>query len=58
VVVHDPADAHQILRQASIFGADLVVAGGYGHSRLGERVLGGVTRDLLEKADRYVLLSH
>jgi nucleotide-binding universal stress UspA family protein len=58
VVVHEPADAHQILRQASIFGADLIVAGGYGHSRLGERVFGGVTRDLLEHADRYVLLSH
>jgi nucleotide-binding universal stress UspA family protein len=58
VVAHAPADAHQILRQASIFGADLIVAGAYGHSRLGELVFGGVTRDLLEQADRYVLLSH
>ena len=58
VVVHEPADAHQILRHASMFSADLIVAGAYGHSRLGELVFGGVTHDLLEQADRYVLLSH
>src|SRR5262245_22271003 len=27
--------------------ADLIVAGGYGHSRLGEWIFGGVTRELL-----------
>jgi nucleotide-binding universal stress UspA family protein len=37
--------------------ADLVVAGAYGHSRLGEWVLGGVTIDLLSRADRCSLLS-
>jgi nucleotide-binding universal stress UspA family protein len=38
--------------------ADLLVAGAYGHSRLREWVLGGVTRDFLINPDRCVLLSH
>jgi nucleotide-binding universal stress UspA family protein len=58
VVVHEPADAHQILRQASLIGAGLIVAGAYGHGRLGEWVFGGVTRDLLDQTDRFLLLSH
>jgi nucleotide-binding universal stress UspA family protein len=37
--------------------ADLIVAGAYGHSRLREWVLGGVTNDLLLRADRCSLLS-
>lgn len=39
-------------------GADLVVAGAWGHSRLREWVLGGVTRQLMHSADRCSLLSH
>jgi nucleotide-binding universal stress UspA family protein len=39
-------------------GADLIVAGGYGHARFQEWALGGVTRDLLESATLPVLLSH
>lgn len=38
--------------------ADLIVAGAYGHSRVREWVLGGVTRDLLLCADRCSLVSH
>lgn len=38
--------------------ADLVVAGAYGHSRLTELVLGGVTRTLLDGMDVPVLMSH
>ena len=38
--------------------ADLIVAGAYGHSRLREWVLGGVTRDLLVNAKRCSLVSH
>ncbi len=37
---------------------DLVVAGAYGHSRLREWVMGGVSRDLLTRVDRCTLLSH
>lgn len=38
--------------------ADVIVAGAYGHGRLQEWALGGVTRDLLLQADRCALLSH
>ena len=38
--------------------ADLIVAGAYGHSRLREWVLGGVTSDLLLCDNRCVFLSH
>jgi len=51
-------DGFQILRQASLEGADLVVCGAYGHSRLGEWVFGGVTRDLLSQDQVYLLFSH
>jgi len=37
---------------------DLIVAGAFGRSRLREWVFGGVTHDLLLKADRCVLVSH
>lgn len=39
-------------------GADLIVVGAYGHSRMHEWMLGGVTRDRLENSDRCSLLSH
>ncbi len=38
--------------------SDLLVAGGYGHSRLREWALGGVTRELLSSAPIPVLFSH
>ncbi len=38
--------------------ADLVVAGAYGHSRLREWALGGVTRTLLGEASRAAFVSH
>jgi nucleotide-binding universal stress UspA family protein len=38
--------------------ADLIVAGAYGHSRIGEWAFGGVTRELLVHAKHCVLLSH
>ena len=37
---------------------DLLVAGAYGHNRLGEWIFGGVTQDLLLDPDFCVLLSH
>jgi nucleotide-binding universal stress UspA family protein len=55
---HDDEVAGEILSEAVAIDADLVVAGAYGHSRLQEWVLGGVTRDLLNTSDRFVLLSH
>lgn len=39
-------------------GADLLVMGGYGHSRFREFVLGGATDDVLTKTRLPVLMSH
>jgi nucleotide-binding universal stress UspA family protein len=53
----DPAD-QRLMERADLMGADLIVAGAYGHSRMGEWIFGGVTRRLLEQDSRFVLLSH
>lgn len=50
--------AGQLLEFARRSGAHLLVAGGYGHSRLREWALGGVTRELLIAADLPVLYAH
>jgi nucleotide-binding universal stress UspA family protein len=47
-----------ILRHVEQSGAQLLVAGGYGHARLREQVFGGVTRTLFEQAAVPVLFSH
>ena len=52
------AIAHDLVRIADDEGADLIVAGAYGHSRLGEWIFGGVTRDLLASSPVCCLLSH
>jgi nucleotide-binding universal stress UspA family protein len=52
---NDPMQLKAIAQEQS---ADLIVAGAYGHSRLREFVLGGVTHDLLLCADRCSLMSH
>jgi nucleotide-binding universal stress UspA family protein len=52
------AVADELLRAAERHGADLVVAGGYGHARLREWAFGGVTRDLLARCPECCLLSH
>ncbi len=43
---------------ASEEGADLIVAGAYGHGRLREWAFGGVTHDLLRRAECCSLISH
>ncbi|WP_339933555.1 universal stress protein [uncultured Brevundimonas sp.] len=47
-----------ILEFAAETSAGLIVAGGYGHARLREWALGGVTRTLLEHSPVCLLLSH
>lgn len=47
-----------ILSRAVDLGADLIVMGGYGHSRTREFVLGGATHTLLQHMTVPVLLSH
>jgi nucleotide-binding universal stress UspA family protein len=51
-------DAAQLVSMAKQRKANLIVAGAYGHSRLREWVLGGVTNELLQNTDFCTLLSH
>lgn len=53
-----PRVSDLILRQARESGADLIVMGAYGHSRLRESILGGATRAMLEQADVPVFMAH
>jgi nucleotide-binding universal stress UspA family protein len=47
-----------LLEHAREMPAQLIVAGGYGHSRLREWVMGGVTRELLVSSPVPLLFSH
>lgn len=47
-----------IVSRAEELGCDLLVMGGYGHSRTRELILGGVTRDVLQHMTLPVLMSH
>lgn len=47
-----------VMLNASRHGASYVVAGGYGHSRIGEYWLGGVTRGLLLNCPIPLLIAH
>lgn len=47
-----------LLDAAKAGGADLIVMGAYGHTRLWELLLGGATRTVLAQATVPVLLSH
>jgi len=46
-----------LLQRAREVGAQMIVSGAYGHSRLREAVFGGATRDLLQMADVPILMS-
>ncbi len=50
--------ADVILSHAADTSTDLIVMGGYGHSRLREFVLGGATRGLLKSMTAPTLMSH
>jgi len=52
----DVADA--LLSHAADSSADFIVMGGYGHSRMREFVLGGVTHSILRSMTVSVLMSH
>ena len=47
-----------ILSHAADSSANFIVMGGYGHSRLREFILGGVTRNMLTSMTVPVLMSH
>jgi nucleotide-binding universal stress UspA family protein len=47
-----------VMARATDLGADLIVMGAYGHSRLRELVLGGATRTVLQRMSLPVLMAH
>ncbi|MGE0096053.1 MAG: universal stress protein, partial [Alphaproteobacteria bacterium] len=48
----------EVLSRAADFGADMIVMGAYGHSRLRELVLGGVTHHVFRHMTVPVVVSH
>ena len=53
---HSVADA---LRQHAVdISADMIVMGAYGHSRLRERIFGGVTKSMIEEPPLPVFMAH
>lgn len=57
-VAKDLSIADEILSRTADLGSDLLVMGGFGHSRIREYVLGGATRGILERMTLPVLMSH
>jgi nucleotide-binding universal stress UspA family protein len=51
-------ESTELLHFARDEKADLIVAGGYGHTRLGEWIFGGVTHELLTTCPVCCMLSH
>jgi nucleotide-binding universal stress UspA family protein len=58
LVAGDLDVANVILSHAADAASDLIVMGGYGHSRLREFVLGGVTREILRSMTVPTLMAH
>ncbi len=58
IVATDIDVPNTILSHAADSGADFIVMGGYGHSRLREFILGGTTRSMLASMTVPVMMSH
>ncbi|HML13705.1 MAG TPA: universal stress protein [Xanthobacteraceae bacterium] len=58
IVATESDVANTILSYVADSSADMIVMGGYGHSRLREFILGGVTRGILEAMTVPTLMSH
>ena len=54
----DEGIGQTLLAAAERHSAELLVMGGYGHSRLREMIFGGVTRHVLRHMNLPVLLAH
>lgn len=57
-VSNDISVGDTILSRLTDYDVDLLVMGAYGHSRLRERLLGGVTRQILQSMTAPILMSH
>jgi nucleotide-binding universal stress UspA family protein len=58
IVATEGSVANTLLSHAADISADFIVMGGYGHSRLREFILGGVTRGILASLTVPALMSH
>jgi nucleotide-binding universal stress UspA family protein len=58
IVATEDDVANTLLSHAADTAADFIVMGGYGHSRLREFILGGVTRGILASMTVPALMSH
>jgi len=58
IIHRDKSDASHLFQFALDEGADLLVAGAYGHSRVGEWIFGGMTREVLASSPICCLMSH
>ncbi len=58
VVIGKRSIGQAILEHAETTGANLILMGAFGHSRLREFLLGGATRELLAKSTIPILMSH
>jgi len=58
VVAPEISVADALLDAVSDFGCDMIVMGGYGHSRLRELAFGGTTRHIMDHMTVPVLMSH
>jgi nucleotide-binding universal stress UspA family protein len=50
--------ADKLQAEAHALGADMIVAGAFGHPRLWEKMLGGVTHDLIARMTLPIFMSH
>lgn len=50
--------ADRLMAEAHALGADVLVAGAFGHPRLWEKMLGGVTHDLIARMSLPIFMSH
>ncbi|MFP6698838.1 MAG: universal stress protein [Alphaproteobacteria bacterium] len=58
IVAPDMGVADCILSAVAVNGIDLLVMGGYGHSRLRELAFGGATREIMHAMTCPVMISH
>ena len=58
VIERDRSTAEAICDSVRDFGADLLVGGAWGHSRMLQTIMGGVTHDLLNNPPAPLFLSH
>lgn len=54
----EPGIANILIRRAEETGAELVVMGAYGHTRMREAIIGGATRHMLENSPVPLFMAH